>query len=368
MIFARLIVSRSDSSGELQAVPSLVNAESIHLSEVDWTEIEADLVERGAVRGAIKVQNVVLPFGRHVVPQFVFIGEKAWRPTMLPIAIVQGDEGQFYWARVDFDVVFNRPARADILYTRHRRLAEYPDGSALYECLVTDADVLPQEAAIDHDGFRLKLFHHTSTECLPLIKKSGHIRASKWNYQGSAELDDRHFIYFTDVPRFENATDLMRVAMTDGGFTIGMQCDDPKLPPEIIVVPARDRAQISERIDCLVEPWLIESSPMLFHDPSLRGEGIARYWEFSHPNIYRIPVKPGTVCELSKSGVVNAECVPGWLDTKRMVAGSAFEPGGVRAVFDETPLEHLPINIGRDDPDPCPLNRFLRTPQPPVRR
>lgn len=111
MIFARLIVSRSDSSGELQAVPSLVNAESIHLSEVDWTEIEADLVERGAVRGAIKVQNVVLPFGRHVVPQFVFIGEKAWRPTMLLIAIVQGDEGQFYWARVDFDVVFNRPAR-----------------------------------------------------------------------------------------------------------------------------------------------------------------------------------------------------------------------------------------------------------------
>lgn len=117
------------------------------------------------------------------------------------------------------------------------------------------------------------------------VPASGTIRAAP-------ELDDRHFIYFTDVPRFENATDLMSVAMTDGGFTIGMQYDDPKLPPEIIVVPARDRAQMSERIDCLVEPWLIESSPMLFHDPSLRGEGFARYWEFSHPNIYRIPVKP----------------------------------------------------------------------------
>lgn len=337
-----------------------------HLSDVDWAEVEADLVKKGAVRGAIKVQNVVLPFGRHVIPQFVFIGDRAWRPTMLPVAIVHGDEGQFYWARVSFDVEWNRPATADILHARHRRIAEYPDGSAIYECLVTDAHLLPEAAAISHDNFRLKLFHHTSTEALPLIKESGHLRASKWNYQGSAELEDRHFIYFTDVPRFENATDLMRVAMTDGGFKIAMQYDDPALPPEFIVVPVRDRAQMSERIDCLVEPWLIESPPMLFHDPSLHGGGFAKYWEFSHPNIFRIPVQPGTVCELHDSGIVSEEQVPGWLDTKRMVAGSAFELGGVRAVFDETPLEHLPINVGRNDPDPCPLNRFLRTPQPPV--
>lgn len=331
-----------------------------YLGEVDWAEVEADLRNRGAVPGAIKVQNIKLPFGRHVIPQFVYIGDYAWRPTMLSVVIVEGDEGQFYWARVSFDVVWNRPATADILYTRHRRLAEYPDASAIYECLVTDADMLPQEAAISRDGFRLKLFHHTSAECLPLIKESGHLRPSKWNYQGSAELDDRHFIYFTDVPRFEDAMDLVRVAMTDGGFKLAMQYDDPALPPEFITVPVRDRAQMSKRIDCLVEPWLIESPPMLLHDPSLRGEGYARYWEFSHPNIFRIPVQPGTVCELQEPAIVGVEQVPGWLDTKRMVAGSALELGGVRAVFDETPLEHLPINVGRDDPDPCPLNRFLR--------
>lgn len=335
---------------------------------MNWAEFEAELIERGAVQGAIKVQNVVLPFGRHVIPQFLFIGDLAWRPTMLPVAIVYGDEGQFYYARISFDVEINRPTTTYIIFTQHRRLLEYPDGSALYECLISDVDALPQSAAIVHEEFRLRLFHHTSAECLPLIKNSEHLRASKWNYQGTAELSDRHFIYFTDVPRLENAADLMRVAMTDGGFQIGMQYDDPNLPPEHIMVPVRDRGQMSERIDCLVEPWLLESPPMLFHDPSLRGEGFARYWEFCHPNIFRIPVKPGTVCTLSESGIVDASCVAGWLDTKRMVAGSAFELGGVRTVFDEEPLEHLPINIGRDDPDACPLNRFLRTPQPPIAR
>lgn len=338
--------------------------ETESLESADWEGVESELVERGAVPGVIKVQNVVLPFGRHVVPQFVFLDGLAWRPTMLAVAIVHGDAGQFYWANIGFDVEWNRPATAHILHARHSRLASYPDGSALYECLVEDADRLPQAAAIRHEEFRLRLFHHTSREFLPLIENSGHLRASRWNYQGSTELDDRHFIYFTDVPRFKDESDLMRVAMTDGGFQIWMQYDDPRLAPEHIDVPVRDRGQMSERIECLIEPWLIESPPMLFHDPSLYGGGFAKYWELCHPNIFRVPVQPGTVCILPVGGSIDENCVEGWLDSQRLVAGCAFNRGSLRAVFDEQALAELPINVGRDDPDPCPLNRFLNTPQP----
>lgn len=327
---------------------------------------EAELIARGARRGFVKVQNVVLPFGRHVVPQVVYFGGHAWRPTMLTVVGVFGEDGEFACASIAFDVAWNRTVTTFILADRQRRIAEYPDGSALYECLLEGADALPPSAAIEHEDFRLRLFHHTTASALPLILESGHLRASSWNYMGSTELRDRHFVYLTDVREFRSGLDLRRVAMTDGGFTLAMRYDMPGLAPEVLNVPVRGRGQVSERLEFIVEPWLIETPPMLLHDSRVAGDGLARYWELCHPNIFRIPVRPGTVCALTESRIVTAREVPGWMDNNHVLAGTAFEVGSLRTVFDEERLEHLPVNIGRDDPDPCPFNRFLRTPQPPL--
>lgn len=278
---------------------------------------------------------------------------------MLLSSFVAGDSNHLDFATIGFDVVWNKPINATVIGSVHKRVSELPDGSAIYECLVENSNNLPQEMGIEHKDFYLKLFHHTSEQSYPKILESKHLRSSPWNYDGNTKMVDRHFIYFTDLPSFQNSFELQKIAMTDGGYTLAMQYDMPGVSPEFLNVPVRSREQLSHKIVGYLAPWLIEPSPMLFHDSQVHGGGVARYWELCHPNIFRIPVKPNGICSLSDSGIINASCVPDWIDSANIIAGVAFELGSLRNVFDEKPLAQMPINTGNDPDEPCPFIRFL---------
>lgn len=314
---------------------------------------------QGLRDGWVKLQNITLPFGRHVVPQFVYLGDRAWRPSVLVLTMVDGQDGTCRHAGLTFDVSWNEPVTVYVSAEHHRRVKDCIDRSAIYECWIKNGERLPMERSIRHHEFALQLFHHTAPDTVQKILGSKLLKASKWNYLGSKELTDRHFVYLTDVPSILSAVNLAALAMSDGGITLAMLYDQASWQPEMLSVPVRERGNLSGRIEAWIDPELIEMPPLLYHDSSVAGEGVTRYWELCHPHIFRIPMSPTTGITLRPDCRVDAGCVPGFLKSDRVVAGCAFEKGSLRVIFDEEPLAHLPINTGIGSPNPCPLARFM---------
>lgn len=309
--------------------------------------------------GFVKIQNVQLPFGGHLIPEFLFIGKKAWRPCSLPATIVNRLDSKRILASIVFESEMNRPCWIYIDTVEHRCVRNYADGSALYECRIEGVENLGRKCSFEHEEFLLRLYHHTNSERLPQIIDSGRLRASRWNYEGTMEHKSRHFIYFTDVASLNTPDDFRRVAMSDGGVKICLEYDQPAYGLEILDVPERSKQTMDARLELLVEPDLIESQPMLYHDQSARNEGRSLYWELLHQNIFRIPVHPGGSITVTEQGkIVRAEDVVGLEVPDTILAGCAFIKDQIRVVFDEN--DYFGCKIVRASGEHRdPLERFL---------
>jgi len=247
------------------------------------------------IEGYVKVQSIVYPYGKQVVPQFLFIGDRVWRPCSLLPAVVSKITNTRTVASIGFESEMNQPCWIKIDTLKHRLVRRYDDGSALYECEIKDAETLSPEFSFRHHEYRLRLFHHTNSETVPMIFSSGELRSSSSNYEGSTHHAERSFVYFTDFPSLTTPEDFLRVAMSDKGRMLGLEYDQPEFGVEILKVPERSMGVMDASIELLVEPELIDPQPMLYHDQRIRKEGDSLYWELMHKNIFRIPVEPGGV-------------------------------------------------------------------------
>ncbi|MEW8646717.1 MAG: hypothetical protein AB2563_11515 [Candidatus Thiodiazotropha endolucinida] len=286
--------------------------------------------------GHVKVQSMVFPFGKQLVPQFLYIGDKVWRPCSLLPAIVSKITKTRTVARIGFESEMNQPCWINIDTMRHRLIRRYDDGSTLYECEIEDAEILSSESSFQHHEYRLRLFHHTKSETVPMIFSSGELRSSSSNYEGSHHHEARSYIYFTDIESLTTPDDLSRVAMSDEGKMIGLEYDQPEYGVEILKVPERSMGEMDASIEVLVEPDLIDTQPMLYHDQRIRFEGDSLYWELMHKNIFRIPVEPGGAIFIKEQRqVITAANVRELHMPDSILAGCAFSKGKIRIVFDE---------------------------------
>ena len=308
--------------------------------------------------GFVKVQSIEIPLGKHLIPQFLFVGDRVWRPCSLPSAIVCRVDENRMSARLAFESEMNAVCWIRIDTLRHRCIHLYGDRSALYECDIEDFSNLNSDLSFEHKNYKLKLFHHTKTDVVPLILDSGRLLASRWNYEGTKQFDDTHFMYFTDVAGFNDGNDLRSVAMSDGGFKIALQYDQPSYGIEVLDVPERKRGDMDAKIELYVDPCIIEQQPMLYHDATMRGEGVGRYWELLHQHIFRVPVQPGGSIRITgQNQSVSASEVEGLRPSDRILAGCAFEKGQMRAVFDE---KDTGFKITHDTGTAAdPIERFL---------
>lgn len=106
----------------------------------------------------------------------------------------------------------------------------------------------PDGVALEADGtcslepggdFLLDLFHHTTAEAVEAINASGHFRGSRWNVQGTRELKNVEYAYFTSLPKIASEQDLARIAMASSGC-IGLLRTNATLEREaIVLVPAQ---------------------------------------------------------------------------------------------------------------------------------
>ena len=308
--------------------------------------------------GFVKIQSIILPFGKQLIPQFLYIGYKVWRPCSLPSTTVSSLEEKHTIALIVFESEMNRTVRIRINSLKHRRINNYSDGSALYECDIENSDNLSDESSFEHYDFNLKLYHHTNNKAVVSILESERLNGGRWNYEGAVELENQSFVYFTDLKAIDSQDDLRRIAMTNGEHKIGLAYDQEEYGVEILDVPKRDRDRLNDKITAYISPEIIDHQPMLYHDSSIRGEGVGQYWELLHQNIFRVPMqREGYIKVTAQNKNITEGDVNELIMPKTILAGCAFEQGCIRVVFNEE--DGAGYNIEYEVGDIDPITRFL---------
>lgn len=178
-------------------------------------------------------------------------------------------------------------------------------------------------------GLDLRLYHHTRKETKPLILTSKHIRGSAWNFQGTKELVNCGYAYFTSLDRIENEIDLRRIAMSGTG-RIPLRLDQSATndPPDLVLEVYRERAENrAARISLWVPAEHVSPSHIYEHHTN-----VVEY-EVAHPWIYRVGLDPGATY-----GFVGDRAVFEQSGSKRfdyIVIGNCTTKSGLAAPYDE---------------------------------
>lgn len=208
------------------------------------------------------------------------------------------------------------------------------DLSQIYRCTIYGSRNLNRykagRARVRPDGgIDLRLHHHTRKETKPLILASKHIRGSSWNFQGTKELANCGYAYFTSLDRIETEMDLRRIAMSGTGH-IPLRLDQSPTgaPPDLDLEVYRERTENrAVRIPLWVPAGHVSPSHIYEHHTA-----VVEY-EVAHPWIYRVGLEPGATYEF-----VGDRAMPDQHGLKRfdyIVIGDCTNEPGLAAPYDE---------------------------------
>ena len=189
----------------------------------------------------------------------------------------------------------------------------------------------------------LHLFHHTTSEFARAIAASGHFRGSRWNIQGTRELKNVEYAYFTSLPKIESEQDLAKIAMASSG-RIGLLRTNAASMREAVAIEVYRQSTLdrTSTLSIAVPASLVASQHVYRHAPTNR----AVYYEVCNPNIYRVGLQPGKVAPVHDSVLSVPE-----MDRKRfeyVVLGDADTREGLIAPFDEEETKSL-LHIEESD-------------------
>lgn len=299
--------------------------------------------------GLIKCKLIHARWGTVIIPDQIFLGHDAtkWIQPLnfMPCVLLRIDDDDMR-ASVYVDISCGNTIRVDFSHSDLVQKAN--DGSELFNCRITGPENLDNfstgTARLNHEGHpELLLYHHTSDGTKPLIEQSKHFRGSKWNIQGSKELVNVQYVYFTCLDRIRQMEDLVQIAMATNG-RIWLTRDGFVMPPMIDVDTWREQygqdilelevyrentANRTATLEVFVRADYLASQHVLFHQPP-NG---ASYYEVCKPFIHRVGLNPGQVLhidDLSQSVKVDE---PRHFDY--LVAGDATTLKGLFAPFDE---------------------------------
>lgn len=213
-------------------------------------------------------------------------------------------------------------------------VTELSDRSQVYRCTIHGPAHLDRYKAgrfslRPDGGVNLRLYHHTAKTTKPLILKSGHIRGSAWNFQGTRELENCAYAYFTNLDRIESEDDLRRIAMS-GTARLPLRLDQSPnhAPPDVVLKVYK--GGLSDRA-ASVGLWVPAEhvSPAHIYE---HHTNVVEY-EMAHPWIYRVGLEPGATYDF-----VGGKAVPDQSGLKRfdyVVLGDCTTKQGLAAPYDE---------------------------------
>lgn len=213
------------------------------------------------------------------------------------------------------------------------KIASYADGAQLYRCEIGhDAPLAPHrggEARQFGSRFELKVFHHTASATLPLIKKSGCFRGSPWNLQGTRQLMNVCYPYFTTLRRISSEHDLGRIAMACDGKVLLKGMAEPVDPQVEMIVYRSSTRDRTATMSVYVPAEVVAPNHLRIFRP---GHEIP-YYEVVSPEIVRIGLKPGKV--LPFSGDTTRPVAADLQTFEYVICGDASSKAGLLAPFDE---------------------------------
>lgn len=246
-----------------------------------------------------------------------------------------------------------------VAFTKSHLVRRCTDGAFLYRCRISGPAGLARMATglcrpETSGSFSLRLFHHTAPATIGRIRKCSHFLGSRWNLQGNKQLENVHYVYFTNLPRIRSKKDLELIAMASSGELYLLPTNGAR-PQDVVAINVY-RESTRNRGSTLamwVPSELIAPQHVWRHDPI----GAPAYYEVSHPAIFRVGLQPGTVLPFVADELVTTDIV-----LKRfeyVVLGDADDPIGLVAPYDEE--ETLAILKIESCPDGDDLFDYWRT-------
>lgn len=167
--------------------------------------------------GLIKIKLVHHTEFSIIVPDQLYLNDPmVWfQPqTWLPSILTKDDHN--IWCQLTFDLNENLTVKAN--FNNSQLLNSFSDGSFLYECEISACENLPAAASGDWCLFEsrpfIKLYHHTNQDAKENIEKTQELWSSSWNIQGTKELENIGYCYFTPLSKIQSEEDLRKIAMS----------------------------------------------------------------------------------------------------------------------------------------------------------
>jgi hypothetical protein len=245
------------------------------------------------------------------------------------------------YAAADICIEISGGILVNVCFTSGGFVASLCDSSHVYRCVISNAADLTSSAdgtcSLEPSGdFRLDLFHHTTDQAAEAIQASGRFLGSNWNVQGTRELKNINYAYFTSLKRITSEQDLAKISMASTGFINLLKTNAASSKEAIsLKVYRQSTTDRTATVPVSVSASLVASQHVYLH--ATRGQAV--YYEICNPDIYRVGLQPGEFAPMT-DGVLN---VPE-ANMKRfeyMVLGDADTEDGLIAPFDEEETKSL---------------------------
>lgn len=211
-----------------------------------------------------------------------------------------GGDGSADFCRVHVEVLGG--VDVEIAFFRTGVVKHCADGSFIYNCAFRSVGTnqLPHpqgEWRRTDNLFELALYHHTTDVGAKGIFESGYLRSSPWNIQGTQELKNIAYGYFTCIPKMENVMHLMEVAMAENGQALFLPTNAPNDAQFAFTLDVYKRTPRDIEVPLLfwVDVELISPSHLWLHVP----HDDATYYEIVLPKVFRVGVEPGQTLPIS---------------------------------------------------------------------
>lgn len=251
-------------------------------------------------RGYIKCRLVHMEDRSFVMPDVLFSNgsrKKYFTPQFFQpnqIAFFGGD-GAADFCRLTVELIGK--VDVEVAFFMRALVRRCADNSFIYKCAFRQVDgkLLPKEAQGDwrfrRGRFEISVFHHTNRVAEAGINSSGEIWSSAWNIQGTTELKNVAYAYFTSLPRIETLHHLREVAMAEDGITHFLPTNAP-MDAQFAVGLQVYRQRTVDRDRSLrfwVDVETVAPSHLWLHVPMSEPA----YYEIVLPRVLRVGVSPG---------------------------------------------------------------------------
>lgn len=268
-----------------------------------------------------------------IIPDLIYLTENdqdiEWIQfySFLPCNLTKFSEEQIFGSFY-VDIAFGQTLRLTIKSDWHQ--FNLSDNSNIYKCRIEGPNNLSDYTTgtgqiIDQKPY-VNLYHHTKPEYKELILDSGHLKCSAWNYQGTKELNNFSYCYFTSLPELNKPNDLKMIAMSSDG-KIQLMTDINKEIVEIEVYRESTENRTAT-LEMLIDSTIIENNHLWMHETE-KGQV---FYEIFSPFIYRIGANKNTNINFENNKI---EDQPNLKNLKYLVIGNALSKEGISAPYNE---------------------------------